>query len=803
MANPTEGTGSVRPGLLLNRLLHSTGLAAMLAIAQAMAPVVADDRDVEIVFVSQGNSNESAMALDASCWADAPPEATVSCLTPIPEHKGNASVVMSTTNDLPLAEGGWARADIATMDITAIAGEDYVANSATLEIQPGNSRSNSFLVQITDDTAVEESETFVNVITGFDASPGVSLQSDHIVRTILDNDSPTQTLALSASRSSISEDGGEVEIEVTATVDGMVIDTSTPVTVSVAGSGEEAAVDFAPVASFTINIPASVRSGSATFTVMPEDDEVLEFDEVIHITGEAAGLTVEGTGVRLLDDDSDLVFDIDPATDTEGAGHLAFPAGISHEAAMTVEIYYATVDNSASSEGDYEEASGWLAFSPGETDQSIQIAVVDDATYEHEERFGLLVVAWRIGGSEGLFRPDSGQYGTILDDDDPPLAKVAAAEAAEGASLRFEVKLQGESAVPAELEYSTSDGSASAGDDYQAASGKLYFDPGVDTQEIAVSTLDDNVVEGDETLVLTLTSATEAKLDPSGTTAPGTIRDNDTASLSARDATAVESAGEMALRLTLSAVNTQPVMVNYATADGSATEGEDYTAATGTVTFAAGQTATTVRIALLDDDRAESDETFRLELSGAMNAALGRASAEGRIEDDDDRAVLIEPDTLAVAEGNTSSYRIALASEPSGPVTVAATGTEGTDVSLSPPEVTLGPTDWQTGQRISVATAEDDDAVTDDPVSVRHQVSGADYDGVPASDVTVSIIENDEAAFFVNDVSAGESDGSLRFTVSLSAGDEAGIGGLCDLRRYGGCGAGLREHLGPAGVRAR
>ena len=67
----------------------------------------------------------------------------------------------------------------------------------------------------------------------------------------------------------------------------------------------------------------------------------------------------------------------------------------------------------------------------------------------------------------------------------------------------------------------------------------------------------------------------------------------------------------------------------YATAGGTATEGTDYTAASGTLTFAAGETTKTVSVTLADDSLDEPEEAFELRLSAAVNATLSRGTADG------------------------------------------------------------------------------------------------------------------------------------------------------------------------------
>ena len=109
-------------------------------------------------------------------------------------------------------------------------------------------------------------------------------------------------------------------------------------------------------------------------------------------------------------------------------------------------------------------------------------------------------------------------------------------------------------------------------------------------------------------------------------------------SLSVAGVEATEAAGATVdFPVTLSRAQARPVTVDYATSDGAATAGEDYTAVTGTLTFAPGETKKTVSVAVLDDGEAEEAETLTLTLSNASGAGtvIRTASATGTIEDDE------------------------------------------------------------------------------------------------------------------------------------------------------------------------
>ena len=106
--------------------------------------------------------------------------------------------------------------------------------------------------------------------------------------------------------------------------------------------------------------------------------------------------------------------------------------------------------------------------------------------------------------------------------------------------------------------------------------------------------------------------------------------------LSVADAKAKEGTDtSMAFTVTLDAAAAEAVTVDYATADGTATAGEDYTAASGTLTFAAGERSKTVSVAVLDDVLDEGRETFRFTLSNAQGAVIEDGEATGTIINSD------------------------------------------------------------------------------------------------------------------------------------------------------------------------
>ena len=116
----------------------------------------------------------------------------------------------------------------------------------------------------------------------------------------------------------------------------------------------------------------------------------------------------------------------------------------------------------------------------------------------------------------------------------------------------------------------------------------------------------------------------------SGAVVPGPL------ALSVADASATEGAGAvLAFEVTLSRAASGTVTVDYATADGTATAGADYTATSGTLTFDPGETPKTVNVAVLDDAHDDDGETLTLTLSNASGARIRDGEATGTIENSD------------------------------------------------------------------------------------------------------------------------------------------------------------------------
>src|SRR5439155_25411832 len=107
--------------------------------------------------------------------------------------------------------------------------------------------------------------------------------------------------------------------------------------------------------------------------------------------------------------------------------------------------------------------------------------------------------------------------------------------------------------------------------------------------------------------------------------------------LSVIDVSQPEGNGPSSLVFTVALAKGTPlgVKVAYTTANGTASAGSDYTATTGQLAFAPGETSKTIAVPILGDTAVEADETFTLSLSSPVNAVLGRATATATLANDD------------------------------------------------------------------------------------------------------------------------------------------------------------------------
>ena len=384
-----------------------------------------------------------------------------------------------------------------------------------------------------------------------------------------------------------------------------------------------------------------------------------------------------------------------------GSKNLTFTVSWSgSKGGGVVSVHYATANVTATAGSDYTAKSGTVSLSNGGCRcGTVTVPVLGDVLFEGTETFQV-----NLSNPVNATISDARGIGTIYDNEGPPSLVVSDASAAEASgSLSFSVVMTSASVSTVTVDYASTDGTALAGSDYTTVSGTLTFTSGQTSKTVAVPVTDDVLSEDDETVTLNLSNATNAPIvDPQGV---GTILDDDPEpDVSIAGVTLVEGdtgTTTASFPVTLSAPSGREVDVDYSTADGTATAGSDYVAASGTLVFAAGETLHSIDVAVRGDFLNEADETFAVTLSGPVNASIVTGTGTGTIQNDDSGPMLSVADAT-IAEGNSGTaslvFQVSLAPASAGVVTVDYATTDGTATSGTDYDAAAGTLSFAAGE---------------------------------------------------------------------------------------------------------
>ncbi|MCC6179481.1 MAG: hypothetical protein IT305_29580 [Chloroflexi bacterium] len=389
-------------------------------------------------------------------------------------------------------------------------------------------------------------------------------------------------------------------------------------------------------------------------------------------TNTSAGVTSEFSPCQTVVQPNVVVAPAAGLVTTEAGGTATFTVALTSIPGATVTI---PVRVSDSTEGVVSPAT--LTFQPdltALTPQTVTVTGLDDAIADGAVAYTVVLGRAMSGDPEYNGFTPSDVAVTNQDNDGTPTLAVGNAQVAEGnnstMALRFPVTLTPASNQVVTVQYATADGTAIAGQDYQVASGTLTFQPGETSLLLVVLVIGDTVVEGNETLTLTLSNPSIGAVLGTAT-ATGTIVDDEGAPTLSVSGGQVEEGDSgttpLAFTVTLMGTSSQAIAVQYATADGTATAGQDYQAASGTLTFQPGEISHTVNVLVIGDTDADGDETFSLTLSNPTGGAvLGTASATGTIFDDEASAWITDVTIVTNPDGSHTLHFLVEMPSPGG-----------------------------------------------------------------------------------------------------------------------------------------
>lgn len=408
------------------------------------------------------------------------------------------------------------------------------------------------------------------------------------------------------------------------------------------------------------------------------------------------------------------ISDVSLTEGNTGTANAVFTVSLSAASTQAVTVNYATANGTGTAGSDYTALTGTLTFNPGQTTQTIAVPVVGDTLTEANETFFV-----NLSNPGNAILGDSQGLGTIVNDDAAaalPTLSIGNITLNEGntgtSNAVFTVSLSAASAQQVNVSYATADGTATAGTDYTALNGSLSFNPGETSKTITIPIVGDSLVETNETFSVNLSAPTNATLATAQ--GIGTITNDDLEaptlpSLSIDSISLAEGNSgttNAIFTVSLSQASQQAVTVAYASADGTAIAGTDYTALSGNLSFNPGETSKTISVAILSDSLAEGNEIFSMNLGAPTNASLGTAQGIGTILNDD---VAVDPNLpkltiqdVSFKEGNkgkkSAVFTVSLSGASKEPVSVAYSTSNGTAIAGSDYTGTSGMLRFKAGE---------------------------------------------------------------------------------------------------------
>jgi ribosomal protein L35AE/L33A len=381
--------------------------------------------------------------------------------------------------------------------------------------------------------------------------------------------------------------------------------------------------------------------GDKICSVAINDDEELEGDEFFRLrlenaTGGANIGNPSAAIVTIIDNEPDgesiFKFSKPEYSVEEGNGVVKLNVSRVYGSDGTVTVDYTSFDDTAKAGKDYAGVSGTLYWKDGDdSDKTITIPIIDDTAFEDDETF-IMVLSNPTGGAE-LGVPNTAIVSITDNDGGPALSTLQFSEAKysvyeDGKTARLPVTRVKGSEGAVSVQCTSSDGSATAGEDYIEASGKLIWEDGdASEKECMVTILDDTVYEGDETLKLKLKNATGgAKIGKPKKAVVTIIDNNDTrGTLQFSSVWYVVKENDGSVKITVTRINGSEgkASVKVVTGKGTAKKNKDFKKTTANLKWNDGDSSDkSFTVKIIDDNETESTETFEVKLKKAKGADL-------------------------------------------------------------------------------------------------------------------------------------------------------------------------------------
>ncbi len=603
----------------------------------------------------------------------------------VTESSGVASVQVNRSG----SSSGAISVNYATANSSALAGSHYTATSGTLNWADGDAAPKFINVPIIDNSAVNTARVFTVALSG---AVGVTIGAPASTTVTINDDD--NTLQFSAATATVNENAGTLSLTVTrlgGTAGAASVNWSTADGTALAGSDFGTLGNAAPVTGTLNWAPGDAASKTIVIPIL--NDAIVESTESFTVslsgasgTGTSIGATPTVT-VTITDDEASLNFSSATYSVNEAGPNATITVTRAGAAAAAVSVTWTTGNGTAiagqdfGTSGSATQRTGTLSWLAGDTAaKTITVGpttatgsfvpILNDSTVEGDETFTITLSA-PTGGA--VLGPTSVATVTIVDNDSTVAFSPTTLTVSEaGPNGTLTVTRTGSAATAATVTWTTANGTATAGSDFGTSgstvqkTGTLSWAAGDGAPKtIAVGpttatgswipVINDTLIEGPETFTVTLSAPTGGAVIGAGSATVTIDSDDRGITMASATQSVAESAGSVTVNVNRSGSSTGAVSVNYATANGTATTPAHYTAASGTLNWADGDTAPKpIVIPVIDNGAVNTARTFNVTLSGAVGATLGTPVTTTVTIADDDNTLQFSAATATVAEGTAS-----------------------------------------------------------------------------------------------------------------------------------------------------
>jgi uncharacterized delta-60 repeat protein/uncharacterized repeat protein (TIGR01451 family) len=540
---------------------------------------------------------------------------------------------------------------------TATPGADYLPATQTMVFYPGV-MTNLFLVPLLNNINMLSDRTvdmeLSNPVGGFLAAPSQALLTIATVYAgpgVVSFDQPSYTIS----------EGVPTALITIIRTNGV----TGPISVNLATSNGTA---VAGVNYQGINQVVNFSDGQSSQTIsipIIQQTNVTVDTTVFLILSSPVGTSISGSNVETLTIQNDIQNFTMTAPDyfvSEGAGSVTVSIMRNGPTNGTASVGYITVSptNAYGTNGyaipglNYGPTNGTLTFAPGQTFQTIPIAIYQQNTVDGPETFQVFLTNASAGTQ--ISTPGSALVTIIGDVTGFELATNSYVTGENGSNVVVTVNRLNVNTGAVSVNYSTSNASAVAGVDYVATNGILDFADGQASTNILLTILNPNILESNKTFIFALSNPRSTistncyLLSPSN--AVITITNTITAiSFSSPVYTVSECGVQAQITVLRSGVSNTTASIQFATADGTGRAGTNYFATNGLLTFEPGVTSTNFAVSVIDDHIITADHTVVLSLMNPQGGAvLGSPSISILTIQECDGAYIIAAGTLLTSE---------------------------------------------------------------------------------------------------------------------------------------------------------